>query len=198
MSDSAIRRLGYIAVAAIVVMSTAVQGEDLHEDLEFARGLQERGYDSLAVDQLQRTREREDLPEDVRLESVKMLARLYRQIGQEAADQRDFSDKRENYLEALDEYSRYIELTGEDELGDEELHDLLYERGELRADLASDNLEGMKGSSDQEEREEYRENAIEWFKRAREDLKKAKDFYVDLRDTLEEAKETDEEKREWR
>ena len=173
----------------------AASDGDLHEELQFAQELRELGYVPLALDQLRRTREREYLPENVRLNATKLLARTLKQLGEQSARARDFSAKRENYRQAIKEYERFLTNATKEIVEDRERHQLLYERGMLCAELGRDAVTGMKGTAEQEESEEYRQTAIKWFEEARDDLKKATDFFVKLRETAYKGAESKDEKK---
>mgnify|MGYP006286242123 CR=1 FL=1 len=168
--------------------------ESLHEELEVAQEFRKLGFNAYALDHLRRTRERDFLPADVRINATKLLARTYRDLGEAAANSRDFEAKRDNYARAIDEYGRFLKEATDDILPKRERHRLLYERGTLCAELGRDAVTGMKGTAEEEESKEYRATAIEWFDEAVDDLKKATNFFVTLRATVDEGAESDSEK----
>ncbi len=180
-----------VCISAGPVWSRDDTSELLEEELEFARGLRKMGFRSLAVDQLQRTRGREYLTDEAQLKATRILARTYRELGEQAEESRDFEAKRDYYAKTIEEYTNFLEQAAELDkdvaegevkfLPDKQRHDLLLEKGKLAASLADDAATNMRGTTDEEESQQYRARALKWYKVGRDALKKAAKYFVKLR-----------------
>jgi len=191
-------RIGRLVVLVSLLAAGApglASGRDrpLHPELMFALRLEEMGYSHLAVDHLVRTRERAFLPADVRLEATRMLAGVYTRLGEQAAANRAFEEKHGYFEKAIAQYGRYLD-DAKDAISDEERNGVLLERGTLSALLGRDALASMEGTADEQERKDYRREAIEWFGKAVADLEVSGRYFADLRDALYESAQTREEK----
>ncbi len=189
------RILQYLSLCILLFCLRGGQspGGETHPEIFFARQLYDLGYDALAEDHLLRTQRRDFLPQEVRIEAVRKLALLYRQSGLRAQEERDFERKRRSFDLAIREYSRYIEEAGE-RIDRVERHILLYEMGELAYSLAMDAAENMRATVEGDDRVEYRQDAVRWFRKSIDALEESQDFFLRLRAELEGSIETDEDR----
>jgi len=165
----------------------------LHRELEFALKLQQMGYGHLAADQLIRTRERDFLPAEVRLEATRLLAGVYQQLGERAAASRDFEQKHAFLRKAIEEYGRFLQ-EAKDTISAEQRCEVLFKRGSLCAELGRDALASMEGTADEQERKDYKAQAVELMDKAVADLEESGRFFANLRDTLYKSARTRQEK----
>jgi len=175
-----------LMLMASVALGAGPEKGETSSELRFAVRLCEMGYGALAVEQLQRTRTRDFLPADVRHEATELLAQTYRLLGEQAAQRRDFTAKRENFENAVTEYDRYLEEAGAD-IKPQEKADLQYDEALICSELGQDDVAGLEGAADAAERQQYGKSAIRWFAKAENGLAEAAAYYLKERELWSEA-----------
>jgi len=161
-----------------------------HRELRFATELLNRGFDELAVEQLNRVRRMDFLPDSVRSEATIRLARLYQRLGEIAEAKGDNPGKSRYFEKAVVQYTDYMERIGE-RAGKEEMMKLVLARSALLESLGADRVLAFQLTVDPQEREEHREAARKWLTAAEADLKEASEFLLKLRDALRDTAKTE-------
>ncbi|MFP4027160.1 MAG: hypothetical protein ACLFWL_05160 [Candidatus Brocadiia bacterium] len=174
-----------------------------HPELLFALELERMGYGDFAVDQLVRTRTREFVPKLVRIKASKWLGEICKNLAEKAEQQGRFPDKKDYHEKAikwygkyLSEHQAYLKNNNQEQTTKhrEEYALVRYERGTIGADLGGDAIKSMKGTTDEEEKLQYKSEAIDYFGQAVEDLKKGKDYLVKWRKQIDEGAKSDAQK----
>ena len=187
--------------AVLLICCVGATGADAasaqHPELTFGTGLVERGYRSLAAEHLGRVRRMDFLPEGVRTEAMLRLARLCRELGNDAAAEGDNQGKLDYYQRAVKQYEDYLERVGSS-IERERRSILKLERSDLCQRLGRHQLLGFELTVEPEEKVEYQREARHWLSTADESLAEAAEYLVERRDALRDQARTDAEKGHYR